>query len=450
MDSSPKNQHEPQAQQLALALFQDMAPQDKEVKVAPAELGFRRNNLFVEVVDLSLAGRRLVDVAYFLVADDPEIQPIYKFELNFFKWLMNYSSNNRKHLKDLLREAQKAAIQVDELDADNPSQDRWGAVPLMGPAYIANGHITFELPSRLQALIKNPAQSHFLSLRFVFKSIHAKIIYDRIQPWLDERVSPWYEVDAMRTWLECNSKTYDEYKFLSNRVLKPAISHIREITGIELELDTKNIPGSKKVGQVRFVVKSIIPVESSKVALTHLKAQYEVLQNEFGLTREELNEVIVQRDKWSDDYINRAMEYTRHQITEGKVIQRAGGYLMAALRGGYIMGDQDRVIQEKKKEATQKKQNVVNNVKANAAAVEAAAAEKSAKEIETGLDIYRNLPPEEQKAMLDAFAKSEVAKLVFRRLNISSEHLADLIDTNDLVRTSLATYVFSLAKKVAR
>jgi hypothetical protein len=49
----------------------------KSITSAPTSLGYRRNNALVQIVDLSLAGRRLLDVAYFIVATESEVKDLF-------------------------------------------------------------------------------------------------------------------------------------------------------------------------------------------------------------------------------------------------------------------------------------------------------------------------------------------------------------------------------------
>lgn len=54
--------------QMALALFEELAPKDLSICDAPDEVGYNRSDVFLDLTDLSLAGRRAIDVAYFIVA----------------------------------------------------------------------------------------------------------------------------------------------------------------------------------------------------------------------------------------------------------------------------------------------------------------------------------------------------------------------------------------------
>src|SRR5690606_17013652 len=66
----------------------------------------------------------------------------------------------------------------------------------------------------------------------------------------------------------------------------------------------------------------------------------------FALGPQHFREILANREVWTDEYIERAMEYTLAKIKMGKVRQSASGYLMKALREGYILGKQDKVIIE--------------------------------------------------------------------------------------------------------
>ena len=437
------------SQQLALALFEDFAPRGQGVTEAPKDLGFRRSNAFVKIIDLSLAGRRLIDVAYFLVAEDQEIRREYRIDVGLFKWLLATTSNNRRHLSKLIREAQKAAIELNEIDVEDPSKERWGAVPLMGPAFIERGEFIFELPERLQRAIKNPKSSHFLSLRYVFKSVHSKILYDRLQQFMVEGITPWFEVQALRAWLECEKKTYDLFKHFRSKVLEVAMSEIRELTGLHIEMLTLNVPGSKKIGQVRFRFKVTEQPNEQKTAFIVLRNVYETLRKEFALNQTEFNEIITNRDVYNDERIQQAMEYTRHNVKVGKVKVRAGGYFMKALREGYLLGELDKQIHHQSASAEAARKAADDEVAKREARVKAAGAERDQREAVLGWEAYNKLSTEQQSDMTMEFCQSQAGKLLARVLKVEPsnlhEHLSDA-----KVRSTFGAFVAGRVHKAAK
>ncbi|MEX3815805.1 putative membrane-anchored protein [Paraburkholderia atlantica] len=434
------------AHQLALALFEDYTARGESIVAAPHDLGFRRSNAFVKIVDLSLAARRLVDVAYFLVADDPEIRKEYRVDFGLFKWLMCTTSENRRHLTKLIREAQKAAIELTEIDVADPTKERWGSVPLMGSAFVDDGEFTFELAERLQRAIKNPSASHFLSLRYVFKSIHSKVLYDRLQPYMADGVTPWFEVTAMRALMGCETKTYDLFKHFRSKVLEIAMTEILEVTGIRIDMLTQNVPGSKRIGQLRFRLQGQRQGDEQKTALVVLKSLYDTLRKEFALNRAEFNEIIANRSTYTDDRINQAIEYTRHMAARGKVKVRAGGYFMKALREDYLLGTIDKDIHQQALALESTQQVAQQDADTREAQLSAAANDKKQKEVALGWDHYNTLAQEEQANVAAEFATSPGAILIAKVIKAEPKDLLAQL-TDPKVYSAFGSFV---AGKISR
>lgn len=438
------------SRQLALVLFDTLAPQGRSVVDSPTALGFRRSNAFVRIVDLSLASRRLIDVAYFLVAAEPELQKEYHVDFGLFKWLLGTTSENRVHIKKLIREAQKAAIELNGPDVQDDNAQPWGSVPLMGPAFIAGGEFIFELTERLQKAIKNPEATHFLSLRYVFKSLYSRILYDRLQPFIDEGITPWFDLDALRVWLECDKQqTYNLFKHFRNKVLDVAVNEIREVTGLKLEMVTQNVPGSKKIGHVRFKWDSSQHSAEQKTAFVVLKDIYETLRNEFALNQNEFDEIIKNRAEYTDDRIKQAMDYTRQKAAAGKIKLRAGGYFMKSLREGYLIGSLDKQIQDRTSATVEKS---IAGAKAKSHREEKEDKHFTVlqqKAAAIGWDAFKLLDEVNQQALTHAFCSLVTAPMIARSLNIDVKELAQHL-TNPTVSVSFGSFVADRLHKAAK
>lgn len=438
------------SQQLALALFEDLAPRGESVEHAPKDLGFRRSNAFIKISDLSLAGRRLIDVAYFLVAEDPELRKEYRVDYGLFKWLLATTSNNRRHLYKLIREAQGAAIILDAIDVEDASRDRWGSVPLMGPAFVENGQFIFELAERMQRAIKNPKTFHFLSLRYVFESVHSKVLYDRLQPYVDDGVTPWFDLQSLREWMECDKKTYHLFKHFRNKVLEPAIAEIRKVAGLNIEMVTTNVPGSKRIGQVRFRVGESKQRDEQKTAFIVLRSLYETLRKEFALNQAEFNEIITNREVFTDERIQQAIDYTRHNVALGRVKIRAGGYFMKALREGYLLGELDKQIHQRKVEAVANQQATAAALAEHEARMRAATAEREQRDVELGWEAYSKLEPQEQADLVQEFCTSPAAKILARVIKVDPMELSAHLTTHAQARNNFGTFIAGRMHKAAK
>lgn len=439
------------SRQLALALFSDFSLSDRGVVEAPMDLGFRRNNALVKIVDLSLAGRRLIDVAYFLAAEDTELHKEYRVDLGLFRWLLGTTSRNSRHLQKIIREAQKAAIELNEIDLEDSSRDWYGAVPLMGPAFVRNGEFQFELSERLQVAIKNPTTFHFLSLRYVFKSIHSKVLYDRLQEYIEEGVTPWLDLRALREWLECDKKTYDLFKHFRSKVLDPAISEIRQVAKLEIEMQTMNVPGSKRIGQVRFRLSQVQAHSKNeqKLEFIVLRSQYETLSTEFALTQAEFNEIITNRELYTDERIQQAIDYTRHNANLGKIKLRAGGYLMKALREGYLLGTLDKQIHSRIANASNAAAAASKDATERETRAHGAVTDRDQRMADLGWNAYEKLTPSEQAEALSEFCQAPMAKLLARAIDVELSELREHL-SEPRVRSSFGIFVAGRVQKAVK
>ena len=437
------------SRQLALVLFESLAPEGRGVNEAPKALGFRRSNAFVRIVDLSLAGRRLIDVAYFLAASEPEFKKEYRVDYGLFKWLLATTSDNRAHVKKLIREAQKAAIELNGPDEQDDNTIPWGAVPLMGSAFIDNGEFIFELSERLQKAIKNPQASHLLSLRYVFKSIYSKILYDRLQPFMDDGLTPWFDLESLRVWLECDKKTYKVFKHFRGRVLDVAVNEIADVTGLKIVMVTQNVPGSKSIGHVRFKWEDAQHKDDKNVAFVVLRNTYEILRTEFGLNQSEFEEITKNRVVFTDERIQQAIEYTRTQAAAKKIRIRAGGYFMKALREGYLIGSIDKQIKEQALETEEisRQSSKTKTVRETNADKEFTA--RQYKESLLGWEAFNILSPEEQLGLKYKFCKLPTSPMIARRLNLSIEELSNHL-SNPAVSTSFGCFVANRVHKASK
>lgn len=429
-------QESPQ-QQLALSLFSSLGAVGETVEQAPKDLGYRRNNILIDITDVGLLARRAVDVAYFLVAQDPEIRDSYEVDVTFFRWLMGYNSNNLTHLKKTLREAQKAAIEVIQEESESSDQDPWISVPLLGTVGGRGGRLFFEIHPTLQAHIKNPETSHFLSLCYVFRSVHARVLYDRLQPYIADGKTPWLELDTLRDQFSARTKSYQDFRYFRRSVLDVAISGVNETTNLDVSMETLNVPGSKKVGKARFLVKQKPGKSTISAEMRVLQGLFYQLRDDYALSQQHFSEILANRDTWTDDYIKKAMEYTQAKVKLGKVRQSASGYLMKALREGYSLGAQDKLIIEQ-----QLAQKEVEEARKKAVKAEKTKVDKQAHDqIEEGLGLWRAMAEEDQRATLQRFAANTTGRRLAKRKAVTFETIDEALESNPVFKSAFCAFI---------
>lgn len=434
--------------QLALALFEELADDNRSITEAPSEIGFRRNRLFLDISELGLVASRALDAIHFLVSQDPEIHAAYDFDLSFFKWMMAYSSNNHKHLRKALREAQRATM---EGEASTPDREKWGSKTLLTTVSINGGRLVCEVDPFIQKLIKDPERSYFFSLRIgnSFGSIYARRLYERLQDYLDRGTTGFHDVKTVREWLGCTSKFYADYSEFNRGAVKLAVSQINEHSDLTVEVKTMNIPGSKAVGKLKFDITQKQNWQPKRESLAWSQELYEVLQLEFGLRQEDFDTIRENRESWTDDRIQQAIEYTRYMATKSH-ISSIPGYFMNALKQQFLVPGlqkqvaQQRLLNEQALEAAKAKakENLIRTSKANDD--ERVALGKR------GLDLFAEMPSDEQVEALNTFFKSPMGVTAAKGAGLTETECgtADVLK-NDAIAQLFGNYLFQKAKTAA-
>lgn len=334
-------------QQLALDIFRSMDVSDSPITESKQDFHLRKSSLLVDVSDVGLLARRVLNGAYFLAQSEPDAE-VHTYDLRYFKWLINYgNSNNNLHLKRVIREAQKSAVQVNVVDLVNPDDDNWVSVPMLGAAGIRRGQVSFKIPSELRGQLRDPERYSLLSMRVLagFSSIYALELYERLSVFKGDGFSPWWHIDEFRSLIKVDGlKSANDFRYFRRDIIDPAIKQINEISDIDVLLETKRT--GRFISHIRFS----IGTSRNHQLLTSIVASkelYDVLTNEFGLSDAELDEISKNRETWTDERLRESVEFVRHRCATSSVKYPAK-YLMSALRDGYRVGSIERDAQKPK------------------------------------------------------------------------------------------------------
>ena len=333
------------SQQLALEIFSDLDLITTPITDVQKDIGYNKSNLLIDVSDLSLVARRVLNGCYFLAAENPQ-QDYYDLPVEFFKWLINYDSRNHAHLKKAIREAQKASVVINIIDSDNSKKDKWASVPMLGSTAISNGRVVFKIPEELRHQLHSPLGFTYLSLRITaaFNSQYTITFYEKLSSLKNQGESEWLELDKFKEWIGVsNVKSYDEYKALRRNVIDPSIAQINDISDIFVVPEVKRT--ARKISHIRFLVKGN-PNGKFVLRMDYRKSiheLYDTLVKEFALSEENLATIVENRVEWTNERIQMAIEFTRFRIkqTPGK-IKYPGIYLMNAIEKGFSLGDAEK------------------------------------------------------------------------------------------------------------
>lgn len=356
--SSHQTDGEMSQQQLALDIFSSMDLIDAPITDISTDFGFRKPRLLVDVSDIGLLARRALNGCYFVAQENPDAEA-HTVDLRFFKWIIRYDSNNNAHLKKVLREAQKSAVQVNVIDETDPKDDSWVSVPMIGAAGIRRGRLSFEIPKHLRGQLRDPERYSLLSMRILagFTSIYALELYERLSIFKHEGGSPWWTIDEFREMIRVdNLKIANDFRYFKRDIIMPAVEQINAISDIDVSLELKRT--GRFYSHLRFVIKA----SEKHLLISNIAASkqlYDMLTLEFGLSDAELDEISKNRNIWGDDRLSAAVEFVRHRLTTSKIMYPAK-YLMTAIRDGYRIGgievEAKRVQEAETKAATERTQ----------------------------------------------------------------------------------------------
>ncbi|MGF6812722.1 translation elongation factor EF-1beta [Paraburkholderia sp. Clong3] len=444
------------SRQLALALFDDATGQDLPVDTARSDIGFPRKNVLIRIIDLGVAARRLIDAAYFIVAQDEQVRDLYDVELDYFKWLMRYSSRNNTHLEQVITEAQRALIQATTApDADG--EKPFGSVQLIGRISYSGGRFQFRVPPDLVGIIRGPGKSHWLSLRItsLFTLSYARVMYDHLLPYADEGETDWLTLDELRLWQGAMGAKANEFKYFKRDWLVPAIDQINEVSDLRLSYETRNEQGSRKIGRLKFRIERKEMAE--RILHTHEQAQaiYQTLKQEFGLSSAQLDQIAASRDTYNDERLEQAIERTRFSLKLGKVSKSPAGFFMKALKEQWIVSDAERQMVEIQKDLAlteqrelEAKEQVQSRMALQIAAQNVHAQDRMVDEIRRGWEAYEAATSKQREDWRRTYKGTPAGKLTLRRLGI--DPMTDLAEATiqkypDL-KDGFAGYVFNRSR----
>jgi hypothetical protein len=444
------------SRQLALALFDDANAEDLPVETARSDIGFARNNVLIRIVDLGVAARRLIDAAYFIVAQEERPRDLYDVELDYFKWLMRYSSRNNAHLEQVITEAQRALIQATAA-SDSDGEKPFGSVQLIGRISYSGGRFHFRVPPDLIGIIRGQGKSHWLSLRItsLFTLSYARVMYDHLLPYADEGVTDWLALEELRSWQGAMGAKAQEFKYFKRDWLAPAVEQINEVSDLTLSYETRNEPGSRKIGRLRFRIERKEMAE--RVLHTHeqAKAIYQTLKQEFGLSSAQLNQITSERDTYTDERLEQAIERTRFSLKMGKVSKSPAGFFMKALKEGWIISDAERKMIEiqqnlalNERRELEVREQAETRIALRIAAQDVHAQSQRGDEIRRGWEAYEAAGPRQREDWRRTYRTSPAGKLTLRRLGVdpTGELVETIIQKYPDLKDGFASYVFNKTK----
>ena len=331
--------------QLGLELFRE-ANGLPITEFVSKEVGFKKNNYIINLAgNYGLLGHRIINACMYIAKPSVLETPEFIVDLDYFKWLASYESNNISHLRAEFSKVRQSAFKVDFLDTPKDNADG-GEVSLITKFLIRGNKVMFALEPSLRKAIAIPDQFTFISLRITnrFSSEYASRLYERLRAMKYRGDSGWMTVEQFRVITNTTEqKAYDEYKSLRRRVIDPAITQINAVSDIYVKLHTRRGDGGF-ISELRFEISDNENCDLNQVLDEAFPpALYTTLRKEFQLDDSTISEL---NQKYTAAAVLEKVEFARYRIAN-----RSPGEQEIKYPGKYLLSiiDKDLALTEKEK-----------------------------------------------------------------------------------------------------
>ena len=364
--------------------------------------------------------RRVWNVLLANAYDELPNQDIHRVSVAELAKSLGFNSHNEDYLKETLEALVDCIVKWNVLDKDK--KERWGVAALLASAEIENGICTYSFAAHLRYKLYNPRIYTKLNLRLQnrFTSRYALILWEICFDYFDTArnhgETPFIPLNTFKELMGIALDDYPTFKTLNQRVIKPAIKEINELTNFFVEVEQKRI--GRKIGELKFRISrlkefpSVEPVQETFLFDIEDLPPVAFKLVQAGVSRKEALRIANQ--EW-DAVDAAAIPEDREDFTvyvEEKIglarnatsVKNAGGFIVKAIRENYqdpVYQKQLQAEQEKEKQAMLaslrsemlEKQNTLirQAVRANPELLEQAAAKISSSFIRERLMDYETI-----------------------------------------------------------
>lgn len=252
--------------------------------------------------------------------------------------IIDYTSPNRKHLKDALTQMQKLTVQWDFLQQDGEAM--WASCVLLPFVGFDRDRVFYSYAPQIKPMLFDSKIYARLDLRIqrTFKLDPAAALYE----WVNRfRTNPSKLTNEM-VWEDWRWVIYgevsetsvlNEFKLFKREKLKPAIREINEKSDLTIEL-IENKDGGRSVKTLQFKVeeKAIFRLEAP--AESGESAEWETRLEDMGIGVRDRKKIL---NAYSIAVIDATWRFTMTRVADKSqpAIKNIGAYMKRALEGKY-------------------------------------------------------------------------------------------------------------------
>jgi hypothetical protein len=322
--------------QLALALLYEQEPEILKKPVQAVHMAITGG---IQSKTQRLAFNAMLKHALEVHAKEPgKVIDTYSISRSELMRMIDYTSPNRRHLKEALSQMQKLTVKWDFLGQDGDAM--WASCVLLPFVGFDRDHIYYSYAPQVKPMLFDSKIYARLDLR-IQRGL-ALNVTAALYEWVNRyRTNPGKLTAEMtwENWRWCiygeidDSSVLHEYKVFKRTKLKPAIAEINERSDLNIEL-IENKDGGRSVKYLQFTVeeKPLFRVEND--VDQEAKAEWDKRLEDFGLTKRDRTKLLT---SYSLSDIEAHWKFTVDRINDKsqQPLKSPAAYLKRALEGRY-------------------------------------------------------------------------------------------------------------------
>lgn len=310
---------------------------------------------------LSLLQRKIANALLFNAYKDLMDKDEHEIHIAKLCQLIGYDSKDYKTIKQSLVKLLSTVLEWNLVDGERvDSEGVWSESSIIADASIDGPLCTYSYSNKMRKLLHRPAIYGRLDMlvQAKFQSSYGLALYENCNRFQDIGQSPWFEFEKFRKLMGVDEGKYKVFRDFKSRVLDKAVEEVNAYSSITVEPQLRR--SKQKVVAIQFLIKKSRQLQ----AVVDEKAQpelIEVLQQQFGLSKRQIADVVTQ---YSEEYIRDKISLIEASASfQGGKINNLAKYLLTALKEDYQAPKAGKdVVVERDKRSAKKSKNATNVV----------------------------------------------------------------------------------------
>jgi hypothetical protein len=210
--------------------------------------------------NIKLSQRRALNLLLYMALPHMPQRTRHQVNLNALAWAMTGDSRASRNLRTIIPDI-KAMMQIlvewDVLGEDG-GVDEWEGMTIVSWVRInrADDIVDYSFTPEFQMRVQSNARVAEIALKrqLAFRSIHALALYEHARYYLEDKSTPWTSIASLMAIMGLSkNKYYRDFRRMSEKIIKPAVSSVNETSDIEIAVEVQRKDKGEIVA-IRFVV----------------------------------------------------------------------------------------------------------------------------------------------------------------------------------------------------